>query len=59
MASLVNSMKPLIEIISILYKFFLKINEKEHSFPKKFYEANINLIAKPDKHITRKRKTKP
>lgn len=59
MVSPVNSMKPLIEIISILHKFFFKIKEKEHSLPNKFYEANINLIAKPDKHITRKRKTKP
>ena len=59
MASLVNSMKPLIESISILHKFFFKIKEKEHSIPNKFYKANINLIAKSDKHITRKRKTKP
>lgn len=58
MVSMVNSVKHLIKIISVLHTLFWKIKQKEKSHPNKFYEASINLVAKPDKHITRKSKIK-
>lgn len=39
-----------------LHKFFQK-TEEEGKFPNLFYEANITLIPKPDKDITRKLQT--
>ena len=41
------------EIIPILYNLFQKI-EAEEILPNLFFEANITLVPKPEKDITRK-----
>jgi hypothetical protein len=41
-----------------LLKFFHKI-EREGTLPKSFYEANITLIPKPDKDISKKENYRP
>ena len=46
------------EIIPILYNFFQK-KKAEGIFLNSFHEANITLISKPDKGITRKAVYRP
>ena len=43
------------EVIPIIAKLFQNV-EEEGTLPKTFYEATINLIPKPDKDTTKKRK---
>ena len=50
MASLVNSIKHIKNLITSLLKLFQKIEET--TFPNSFYETHITLIQKPDKEIT-------
>ena len=46
------------ELTPILHRLFQKIQEDE-SLPNSFYEANIILIPKPDKDITKKENIRP
>ena len=46
------------EITPILHRLFLKIQE-DGRLPNSFYEANIILIPKPDKDITKKENFRP
>ena len=46
------------ELTPILYRLFQKIQE-DGRLPKSFYEANIILIPKPDKDITKKENFRP
>ena len=46
------------ELTPILHRLFQKIPE-DGRLPNLFYEANITLIPKPDKDITRKEKFRP
>ena len=46
------------EITPILHRLFQKIQE-DGRLPNSFYEANIILIPKPDKDITKKEKFRP
>ena len=42
------------ELTPILHRLFEKVQE-DGKIPNSFYEANIILIPKPDKHITKKK----
>ena len=46
------------ELTSILHRLFQKIQE-DGRLPNSFYEANIVLIPKPDKEITKKENFRP
>ena len=46
------------ELTSILHRLFQKIQE-DARLPNSFYEANIILIPKPDKDITKKKNFRP
>ena len=46
------------ELNTILHRLFQKIQE-DGRFPNSFYEANIILIPKPDKDITKKKNFRP
>ena len=46
------------ELTPILHRLFQKI-EEDGSLPNSFYEANIILIPKPDKDITKKENFRP
>ena len=46
------------ELTTILLRFFQKIAE-EGKLPNSFYEANLNLIPKPDKDATKKENYRP
>ena len=46
------------KLTRILYRLFQKIQE-DGRFPNSFYEANIILIPKPDKDITKKENFRP
>jgi hypothetical protein len=58
MDSLLNSIRHLKKIIPTLLKLFHEI-EREGTLPNSFYEANINLIPKPDKDTSKKENYKP
>lgn len=55
MASLVFYQK--IKIILIFHKIF-QIIEEEETFPNTLYEADITMISKPEKNITKENKCK-
>ena len=58
MASQVNFIKNIEELVPVLLKLFQKV-EEEGILPKTFYEATITLIPKPDRDTTKKENYRP